>query len=104
VLEALEQAIDKDRIILQYQVGGENFRIDMVILNKDCTAPMLAIECDGYAYHSSPQAYLYDAYRREILKTKGGFDFYGIWSTNWFHDQRNEEAKLIAIIREYDAK
>lgn len=104
VLEVLEQAIDKERIILQYQVGGENFRIDMVILNKDCTSPMLAIECDGYTYHSSPQAYLYDAYRREILKNKGGFDFYSIWSTNWFHDQRNEEAKLIATIRDYDSK
>jgi hypothetical protein len=104
VLEVLEKEFDRSRIILQYKVGGENFRIDMVILNKECTAPILAIECDGYAYHSSPQAYLYDAYRREILKAKGGFDFYNIWSTNWFHDQRNEEAKLIATIREYENK
>lgn len=104
VLEVLEQAFDPKRIRLQYQVGGENFRIDIMILNKDCTVPMLAIECDGYAYHSSPQAYLYDSYRREILKNKGGFDFYPIWSTNWFHDQRNEESKLIATVREYDGR
>jgi very-short-patch-repair endonuclease len=101
VLDALEAGIDKDRIKLQYEVGGRKFRIDMVILNRAKTRPMLAIECDGYAYHSSPQAHLYDIYREQILRKKG-FVFHRIWSTNWFHDQQNETRKLLQKIQEMD--
>ena len=102
VLEEIESFIDKDRIKLQYLVGSEKFRIDMVILDKSKNMPMLAIECDGYAYHSSPQAYLYDMYRQKILEKKG-FVFYRIWSTNWFYDTKNEREKLINKIQELDA-
>ena len=101
VLATLEKTIDIDRIKLQYRVGSEKFRIDMVILTPDKKRPMLAIECDGYAYHSDPDAYLYDIYRQKILEGKG-FKFYRIWSTNWFHDQANEEYKLKQRIQDFD--
>lgn len=101
VLEAIESEIDPRRIVLQYKVGGENFRIDMVLMSKDLKRPLLAIECDGYTYHSSPDAYLYDLYRQKILEKKG-FKFYRIWSTNWFHDFENEKMKLISRIRSAD--
>ena len=102
VLEKIESVIPRERIVLQYPVGSEKFRIDIVILDHSKTRPMLAVECDGYTYHSSPDAHLYDIYRQKILEGKG-FKFYRIWSTNWFHDEENESQKLIRTLQELDA-
>lgn len=101
VVAALEGLVSSDRIKLQYKVGSEKFRIDIVILDPSKSKPMLAVECDGYAYHSSPDAHLYDIYRQKILESKG-FKFYRIWSVNWFHDYEVERRRLADKINELD--
>jgi len=66
------------------QVGASRFRIDLVA--KHPTEPgrfVLAIECDGASYHSSPTARDRDRLRQQQLENLG-WRFHRIWSTDWF--------------------
>lgn len=80
------------------QVGASGYRIDMAVIHP--TIPgryVLAIECDGAAYHSSKTARDRDRLRQEILESKG-WNFYRIWSTTWIHDTVNEKQHLKSAI------
>lgn len=88
------------------QVGASGYKIDMAVKHPKITSRfILAIECDGAAYHSSRTARDRDILRQNILE-KLGWKFYRIWSTNWFHDNLNEKKRLIDAIdnaiRNYD--
>ncbi len=54
---------------------------------------MLAIECDGATYHSSPTARDRDRLRQEQLE-RLGWRFHRIWSTDWFADPDAEVARV----------
>ena len=64
-------------------------------------AKKIAIECDGAAYHSSKEAYLYDLHRQKILE-QNGFVFHRIWSTNWFRNHKRETERLVKFINEIE--
>ena len=87
VYEALTDHFDETKIIPQLQFAG--FRIDLVYDSKIIGVPKIAIECDGAAYHSSQEAYLYDRHRQKILEGHG-FVFHRIWSTNWWRNPKRE--------------
>jgi len=55
---------------------------------------VLAIECDGASYHAAPTARDRDRLRQDQLETLG-WSFHRIWSTDWFHHQEAEVAKVI---------
>lgn len=55
---------------------------------------VLAIECDGAAYHASYNTRDRDRLRKEILE-RMGWRFYRVWSTAWFCDPSDEQARLI---------
>ena len=85
-------------IVSQYGVG--EFRIDLVAQDPTQLGTfVLAIECDGASYHSSPTARLRDRLRQQILEARG-WRFLRIWSTDWFNDRAGEIARAKAI---YDA-
>lgn len=96
----LAQHIGADRIVQQHPVGG--FRIDMVIKSKDSHVPLIALECDGAKYHTSPEAYAWDSFRQEQLE-RYGFIFYRIWSTKWWDAADRELELLLDFIRKQDA-
>lgn len=100
VYERLVQHLGADRIEQQYQVGG--FRIDMVIRHKHSNKPLIALECDGAKYHSSTEAYAWDAFRQEQLE-QYGFVFYRIWSTKWWDAAEKELEELLGFIYKWDA-
>ncbi|SJZ72429.1 Superfamily I DNA and/or RNA helicase [Pilibacter termitis] len=80
------------------QVGASGYRIDMAVIHPNIPGRyVLAIECDGAAYHSSRTARDRDRLRQEILESKG-WSFYRIWSTTWIHDNQNEKIRLIDTI------
>ncbi|WP_187366492.1 AAA domain-containing protein [Trebonia kvetii] len=60
---------------------------------------VLAIECDGATYHSSPSARDRDRLRQEQLE-RHGWRFHRIWSTEWFHDKQASTDKAIAAHHE----
>ncbi|MCR8666224.1 AAA domain-containing protein [Aestuariibaculum sp. M13] len=95
VYDVLVRNFGEDKIIPQYKFAG--FRIDLVYQSKNPALPKIAIECDGAAYHSSNEAYLYDRHRQKILENHG-FVFHRIFSTNWWRNVKREKRKLIEFI------
>lgn len=100
--EVYQYLIDKysaQRITTQLEFAG--FRIDMVYTPEDPSKKRIAIECDGAAYHSSREAYLYDHHRQKVLE-QHGFVFHRIWSTNWWRNPKREAEKLFSFIDNHE--
>ena len=79
------------------QVGCSGFKIDMGIRKPDSSDYFLAVECDGAAYHSSKNARDRDRLRQEILE-RMGWNFYRIWSTDWFRNNKTEKQRLLDAV------
>ena len=72
------------------QWGCSGYLIDYVAKHpRDPGRLVLAIECDGAAYHSSSTARDRDRLRQDHLK-RLGWKFHRIWSTDWFRDKAKE--------------
>jgi len=96
----INNGISESRIELQHKCGG--FRIDIVVKSILTGKPVIAIECDGAAYHSSNEAYVWDTFRQKHLEDYG-FKFYRIWSTNWWQNQESELKQLLNYIKDFDS-
>jgi len=81
------------------QVGCSGFKIDLGLKRPGSSDYVLAIECDGAAYHSSKNARDRDRLRQEILE-RMGWKFYRIWSTDWFRNKSVEQERLLAVATE----
>jgi len=82
---------------IECQYGCGKFRIDIVI--KERGKNLLAIECDGAAYHSSLVARTRDRARQRILETRGWRGrIHRVWSTNWWHFENQEKQAILAAI------
>ncbi len=100
VYQQLSEKLGAHRVKQQYQVGG--FRLDLVVLPEKPDGSLMAIECDGAKYHSSPEAYAWDSFRQRELE-KQGFVFYRLWSTNWWISPERELQKiLMRLEREHE--
>jgi hypothetical protein len=79
------------------QVGASRFRIDLVAQHPQQPGRfVLAIECDGASYHSSPTARDRDRLRQQQLQNLG-WKFHRIWSTDWYMRKEEEiERALVA--------
>ena len=76
------------------QVGSAGFRIDIGVRHPDRPGQyIVAVECDGAAYHSALWARERDHLRQEILENLG-WRFHRIWSTDWFHRCEQEKRRL----------
>ena len=81
-----------------YQVGVENFRIDLGVRHKSCPIGFIAgIECDGAPYHSGLSVRDRDHIRQAVLENLG-WNIYRVWSTDWFADSARETAKLVSWV------
>lgn len=84
------------------QYGVSQYRIDFAAKHPRREGQfVLAIECDGANYHSSPTARDRDRLRQQHLEALG-WHFHRIWSTDWFFRreeeiQRAEEAYKAAV-------
>ncbi len=79
---------------VDYQVGSGGFLIDLGVIHpKRPGQYMLAVECDGAAYHSSLWSRERDRLRQEVLEHLG-WRFHRIWSTDWFFRRENERERL----------
>ena len=84
---------------LRTQVGSSGYRIDIAVIHPKIDGRfVLAIECDGAAYHSSRTARDRDILRQKILEAQG-WKFYRIWSTDWYHDNTNTQKRLIGAVQ-----
>jgi very-short-patch-repair endonuclease len=83
---------------IEPQVGAAGYFIDLTV--KDPEFPgryILAIECDGAAYHSSRSARDRDRLRQGVLEGLG-WRFHRIWSTDWFRNPQQEIGRAVQAI------
>jgi very-short-patch-repair endonuclease/DNA polymerase III delta prime subunit len=83
---------------IEPQVGTAGYFIDLAV--KDPEFPgryVLAVECDGAAYHSSRSARDRDRLRQGVLEGLG-WNFHRIWSTDWFRNPEQEISRTVAAI------
>lgn len=80
------------------QVGTAGYFIDMAVRDPDFPGRyVLAIECDGAAYHSARSARDRDRLRQGVLEGLG-WRFHRIWSTDWFRNQGQETERVVQAI------
>jgi hypothetical protein len=80
------------------QVGSAGFRIDIGVRHPDRPGQYLvAVECDGAAYHSALWARERDRLRQDVLEGLG-WRFHRIWSTDWFHRRDHEIKRLRDVL------
>lgn len=94
VMEALRER----NFEVEPQVGTAGYFIDIAV--KDPEYPgryVLAIECDGAAYHSSRSARDRDRLRQGVLEGLG-WNFHRIWSTDWFRNPQQEITRAVGAI------
>ncbi len=92
----VEQHLRAAGIPLIPQYGASGYWIDFAAQHPTRPGQMLlAIECDGATYHSSPTARDRDRLRQEHLE-KLGWTFHRIWSQDWFYHRENEVARAVA--------
>ena len=79
------------------KVGCSGYKIDIALRKPDSSNYLLAIECDGAAYHRAKNARDRDSLRQSILE-KMGWEFYRIWSTEWYRNQTVEKQRLLEAV------
>jgi very-short-patch-repair endonuclease len=80
------------------QVGVSGIFIDVAVVDPDRPERyLLAVECDGAAYHGAKSTRDRDRLRRAVLEDHGWF-VHRIWSTDWFRRPKEQLERLIALI------
>ncbi|QUS61785.1 DUF4011 domain-containing protein [Synechocystis sp. PCC 7339] len=93
-------ALKAQNIPLIPQWGVSQYRIDMVAQHPERRGQfVLAIECDGATYHSSPTARDRDRLRQEHLESLG-WRFHRIWSLDWFNNREEEIQRAVQAFNE----
>ena len=86
--------------LADHQVGTAGFRIDLGVRHPDTPGKyILAVECDGAAYHRALSARERDRHRQAVLEGLG-WTFHRIWSTDWFHRRPQEGQRLAQALAE----
>jgi very-short-patch-repair endonuclease len=93
--EQVVEFLENEGYEIECQYGAGQFRLDIVI--KERGKNLLAIECDGAAYHSSLVARTRDRARQRVLE-KLGWRIHRVWSTNWWNFEQQEKDGIIAAI------
>ena len=92
-------------LVLDPQYGVSGYRLDFAVRHPDFDGSdgpvrhLLAIECDGRAWHSGWTARERDRLRQQQLETLG-WRFHRIWSTDWFRDADTEVDRVLATFNE----
>ncbi len=93
--EQVVEFLENEGYEIECQHGAGKYRLDIII--KERGKNLLAIECDGAAYHSSLVARTRDRARQRVLE-KLGWRIHRVWSTNWWHFEQQEKDGIIAAI------
>jgi very-short-patch-repair endonuclease len=96
--EAVLSRLRREGLVVDTQVGTSGFRIDLAIRHPDIpTRYLLAVECDGAAYHRSWSARQRDRLRQEVLE-RSGWRFFRIWSPDWLRDEDGVVSRILADV------
>ncbi|GGK22763.1 DUF3320 domain-containing protein [Salinarimonas ramus] len=102
--EDVARAVGAMGYVADPQVGHAGFRIDLAVRHPARPGRwMLAVECDGAAYHGALWARERDRLRQEILEGMG-WRFHRIWGTDWYYRREAELARLRAALESAEAE
>ena len=91
----IKVALEGQGLSLLPQWGVSKYRLDFAVQHPRRPGEfVLAIECDGATYHSSPTARDRDRLRQQQLEALG-WRFHRIWSTDWFNDRIGEIKRAV---------
>jgi very-short-patch-repair endonuclease len=91
----VQRRLENAGIPLIPQYGASGYWIDFAAQHPTRPGHMvLAIECDGATYHSSPSARDSDRLRQQHLE-RLGWTFHRIWSTDWFRNPEQETERAV---------
>lgn len=93
--EQVVEFLENEGYEIECQYGAGKYRLDIIV--KERGRKLLAIECDGAAYHSSLVARTRDRARQRVLE-KLGWKIHRVWSTNWWHFEQQEKEAIVAAI------
>jgi len=93
--EQVVEFLENEGYEVECQYGAGNFWLDIVV--KERGRNLLAIECDGAAYHTSLVARTRDRARQRILE-KLGWRIHRVWSANWWLFEQQEKDAIVAAI------
>ncbi len=93
--EQVVEFLENEGYEIECQYGAGHFRLDIIV--KERGKNILAIECDGAAYHSSLVARTRDRARQRVLE-RLGWRIHRVWSTNWWHFEQQEKEGIVAAI------
>ena len=85
--------------VVDYQIGESGFRIDLGVKHIKEERYLCGIECDGRIWHEGWRARHNDAWRQEILESKG-WNIYRIWSDHWYDRPDDTKKKLCDYLKE----
>jgi very-short-patch-repair endonuclease len=84
--------------VVDIQVGVAGFSIDIGLRHpQDMGRFFMGVECDGATYHSSKTARDRDRLREEVLRDRG-WKLERVWSTDWFHNRKSAQKRLLEAI------
>ena len=96
--EQVAQVIRSWGYFADTQVGAAGYRIDIAVRHPDRSGEyILAVECDGAAYHSARTARDRDRLRQQVLEGLG-WTVHRIWGISWWRDRQTQEARLKVAI------
>ena len=75
-------------------VGYSKFKVDIALKDPNTNSYVLAIQCDGSSYRKFNSARDRDRLHQSVLESMK-WDFYRIWSTDWFTNHQRESKMLI---------
>jgi very-short-patch-repair endonuclease len=91
----VQAALERAGLSVIPQFGASKYRIDLAVQHPEKPGRcVLAVECDGAPYHSSPMARDRDRLRQEHLERRG-WRFVRVWSTAWYTNRTAETKRVI---------
>ncbi len=96
--EAIYEFLTEHGYEIHRRVGCAGFRVDLAVVDPGYPGRyLLGIACDGPMYQTSRVARDRDRLRQQILKGLG-WQFYSLWSTDWYRNRAEVQKRLLALI------
>ncbi len=94
-VEAITQLLENEGYQVRAQLGAAGFYLDIALADPEQTGCYrLAVECDGANYHRISNTRDRDRLRQQVLEGLG-WDFYRIWSVDWYRQPQQEVRRLL---------
>ncbi|HNI91199.1 MAG TPA: DUF559 domain-containing protein, partial [Leptospiraceae bacterium] len=93
------ETLEKNGYTVIPKFGFSQYKIDLVVRHPKKDEFVLAIECDGEYYASSPTVKERDRLREQQLASLG-WKFYRVWLLDWINEKESELERIHQAFQE----